>query len=250
VWSLTFDQTAIEAAKQQLVEDSSDTRQALKDLFQSGAELLAADRQAVREAQGNPDALQAARDKLKADRSQLRHDLTAARDALRDDTAEGRAALKDSLTSLRDHLRQLRTDLQNAGVISSRPAAPASEPSSTQSTPGNTTAPEVMPPMQTPVQDPIQPPAAAVEHGEQPPASRPERVLTLTPEKAQTIADTIQQVTQACTAATLACTADRRLQRPCPAAAHRIPSHVPPTTCALRASRSSFASLVLRQVAT
>ncbi len=115
------DQAAIEAARQQIVSDSTDTRSALKDVVKNGFELLGSDRQAIRDAQDDPEALQAAKDKFKADRTQIRTDIIAARDAVRDDTADGQADLKTALQSLADHLKQLKTDLQNAGEIPTRP---------------------------------------------------------------------------------------------------------------------------------
>jgi hypothetical protein len=127
------DRAAIEAAGRQLVDDSSDTRQQLGDILENGAELLAADRQAVRDSAGDAAAQAAAKAKLKADRQQLREDLAAARDALKADTAGARVALKDAITSLRDHLRQLRDDLQNASTTG---GAPASPPAAGNGTPG------------------------------------------------------------------------------------------------------------------
>ena len=132
------DQSAIEAARLQLVSDSSDTRQALRQALEGGLERLAADRQAVRDSQGDPAALEAARAKLKADREQLRKDVLAARDALRADTVEARAALKDAVASLRDHLRQLKSDLENVG-LTAPPATtppPAAPPPTDAGTPG------------------------------------------------------------------------------------------------------------------
>jgi DNA repair exonuclease SbcCD ATPase subunit len=115
------DKAAIQSAREQLRSDTSDSRLALKETIQSGFELLASDRQAVRDAKDDPDALAAAREKLKADREQIREDIAAAREALRSDSADARADLKAALESLGEHLKQLRTDLQNAGAIPVRP---------------------------------------------------------------------------------------------------------------------------------
>jgi hypothetical protein len=121
VVAIKADQAAIDAAQQQLRSDTSDTRAALKTVLENGATLLAADRQAVRDAKDDPTAFDAAKAKLKADRAALRQDVADARQAVRDDATDARADLKTALSSLVDHLKQLKTDLQAAGAIPTRP---------------------------------------------------------------------------------------------------------------------------------
>ena len=118
------DGVAIEGARQQIRTDSADSRAALRGTLRAGAELLAADRQAVRDAKDDPAALEAAKEKLKADRQQLRDDIAAAREQLRSDTTDGRAELREALRSLRAHLKQLRIDLRNAAGTASNQQQP------------------------------------------------------------------------------------------------------------------------------
>src|SRR4051794_38234517 len=74
---INTDKATIDAARQQIAGESSDTRAGLKQTLQDGFDLLLADRKAIRAAAGDDAAVQAAKDKLKADRDQLRDDLKA-----------------------------------------------------------------------------------------------------------------------------------------------------------------------------
>src|SRR5687767_11556665 len=76
---LRADRAAIDAARQRLVGDSSDAREALTVTLTSGFDRLEADRQAIRDSAGDPVAREAARARLKADRERLRADIAAAR---------------------------------------------------------------------------------------------------------------------------------------------------------------------------
>ena len=108
------DQAAIQAAQQELASAAVESGPTLRSMLRAGFDLLAADREDIRNSKGDPEALATAKAKLKADRQQLRATLAAARESFRADTAEGRTDLREAAASLRTHLKQLRADLRNA----------------------------------------------------------------------------------------------------------------------------------------
>jgi hypothetical protein len=164
VAAVKADQTAVQAAAGTVKDQTSDTRAALKDTIQSSFDLLKTDRQAVRDAQNDPTALAAAQDKLKADRTKAKSDIKTAFDAVRADGTDAKTALKDASNKLFTDVKQLRIDLQNAGVI---PTAPTPTPS----------------PMPSPT--PMPTPVPPVQHD-----------VTLTPDQAKTAVDAINTAAQ------------------------------------------------------
>jgi hypothetical protein len=66
---------------------------------------------------------------LKSDRDKARADISAARNAVRADATDAKTTLKDATTKLIADVKQLRIDLQNAGVIPA-PSTPTSPPMS------------------------------------------------------------------------------------------------------------------------
>ena len=129
VAAVKADQTAVTDAAGRVRDQTGDTRMALNDTIKSSFDTLKADRQAIRDAQDDPTALAAARDKLKADRDKARADISAARDAVKADATGAKTTLKDATTKLIADVKQLRIDLQNAGVIPA-PSTPTSPPTS------------------------------------------------------------------------------------------------------------------------
>jgi hypothetical protein len=117
VAAVKSDQAAVANAAATVREQTSDTRATLKDAITSSFQTLKADRQAVRNAHDDLTALAAARDKLKADRDKAHDDISAARDGVKADAIDAKAALKDATARLIADVKQLRVDLQNAGVI-------------------------------------------------------------------------------------------------------------------------------------
>jgi hypothetical protein len=190
------DKTAIAAASADVKDQSSDARQALQDTVRNGFTLIQADRQSIHDAQDDPTALAAAKDKLKADRDQLRTDIQAARDAVRADAADAKTALQTAIQSLKDHVAQLRTDLQNAGVsVPNRPARPQPPSHATTGDNSNTTG-------TPPAGDGTSAGAGSNTSGDESPppaAHQPEPStgsvnLTVTPEQAAAVVDKIKQV--------------------------------------------------------
>jgi hypothetical protein len=195
------DKAAVATAAADVKDQSSDTRQALKDTLQSGFALLQSDRQAIRDAQGDPTALAAAKDKLKADRDQLRTDVQAARDAVRADAADAKTALQAALQSLKDHVAQLRTDLQNAGVdVPTRPGRPQPTTGGNQNTTGGGSTAVGTPPAGDGTSAGIgsntggstdQPPPPPPPHHPDPSTANVN--LTVTPEQAGAVVDKVKQ---------------------------------------------------------
>jgi hypothetical protein len=164
VAAVKADQAAVTNAAGTVSDQTSDTRATLKDTITSSFETLKADRQAIRDAQDDPTALAAARDKLKADRDKARDDISAARDAVKADAGDAKTTLKDATTKLIADVKQLRIDLQNAGVIPA-PSTPLPTSGGSNTGGGSTTT------------EPPQP----IQHN-----------VTLTPEQAQSAVDAIK----------------------------------------------------------